>query len=145
MSIEKLEKRMVSLTDTPFGYTLFMIGRKWRLVILYWLVIRKEYPQIPPKVEYSLSNKGCSLLLIMESMCQWGTENSGKFFRFFEVFWSAALVEGTDQDGGCSVRTSGLLWVQMPRRGGYIRAGLDWTAVPNTPPRAKARPGQWDP
>ena len=145
MSIEKLEKRMVSLTDTPFGYTLFMIGRKWRLVILYWLVIRKEYPQIPPKVEYSLSNKGCSLLLIMESMCQWGTENSGKFFRFFEVFWSAALVEGTDQDGGCSVRTSGLLWVQMPRRGGYIRAGLDWTVVPNTPPRAKARPGQWDP
>jgi hypothetical protein len=145
MSIEKLEKRMVSLTDTPFGYTLFMIGRKWRLVILYWLVIRKEYPQIPPKVEYSLSNKGCSLLLIMESMCQWGTENSGKFFRFFEVFWSAALVEGTDQDGGCSVRTSGLLWVQMPRRGGYIRAGLDWTAVPDTPPRAKARPGQWDP
>ena len=145
MSIEKLEKRMVSLTDTPFGYTLFMIGRKWRFVILYWLVIRKEYPQIPPKVEYSLSNKGCSLLLIMESMCQWGTENSGKFFRFFEVFWSAALVEGTDQDGGCSVRTSGLLWVQMPRRGGYIRAGLDWTAVPDTPPRAKARPGQWDP
>ena len=122
-----------------------MIGGKWRLVILYWLVIRKEYPQIPPKVEYSLSNKGCSLLLIMESMCQWGTENSGKSFRFFEVFWSAALVEGTDQDGGCSVRTSGLLWVQMPRRGGYIRAGLDWTAVPNTPPRAKARPGQWDP
>ena len=80
MSIEKLEKRMVSLTDTPFGYTLFMIGRKWRLVILYWLVIRKEYPQIPPKVEYSLSNKGRSLLPIMESMCQWGTENSGKSF-----------------------------------------------------------------
>lgn len=44
------------------------------------LIIRKEYPQIPPKVEYSLSNKGRSLLPIMESMCQWGTENSGKLF-----------------------------------------------------------------
>ena len=44
------------------------------------LIIRKEYPQIPPKVEYSLSEKGHSLLPIMESMCQWGRENSGKFF-----------------------------------------------------------------
>ena len=44
------------------------------------LVIRKEYPQIPPKVEYSLSSKGRSLLPIMESMCQWGTEHSGKTF-----------------------------------------------------------------
>lgn len=86
MSMEKFEKRIVSLTDSPFGYTLSMIGGKWRLVILYWLVehevirfnelqrkigtityktlstelkameadglvIRKEYPQIPPKVE----------------------------------------------------------------------------------------------
>lgn len=114
MSMKKFENRIVSLTDTPFGYTLSMIGGKWRLVILYWLVeyeiirfnelqrkigtityktlntelkameadqliIRKEYPQIPPKVEYSLSKKGRSLIPIMESMCQWGMENSGKF------------------------------------------------------------------
>lgn len=39
------------------------------------LVIRREYPQIPPKVEYSLSEKGRSLLPIMESMCRWGMEN----------------------------------------------------------------------
>ena len=115
MSIEKVEKRIVSLTDTPFGYTLSMIGGKWRLVILYLLieygtirfnelhrkigaityktlsmelkameadglVIRKEYPQVPPKVEYSLSDKGNSLFPIMESMCRWGTENSEKTF-----------------------------------------------------------------
>ena len=35
---EKYEKKIMSLTDTPFGYTLSMIGGKWRLVILYWLV-----------------------------------------------------------------------------------------------------------
>ena len=28
------------------------------------LIIRKEYPQIPPKVEYSLSDKGQSLMQI---------------------------------------------------------------------------------
>ncbi len=38
------------------------------------LVIRKEYPQIPPEIAYNLSNKGRPLLPIMESMCQWGTE-----------------------------------------------------------------------
>lgn len=36
------------------------------------LIIRKEYPQIPPKVEYSLSEKGKSLYPIMEAMCEWG-------------------------------------------------------------------------
>lgn len=44
------------------------------------LIIRKEYPQIPPKVEYSLSDKGRSLYPIMESMCQWGTVHSEKLF-----------------------------------------------------------------
>lgn len=39
------------------------------------LVVRKEYPQIPPKVEYSLSAKGRSLYPIMEEMCQRGSEN----------------------------------------------------------------------
>ena len=40
------------------------------------LVHRKEDPQIPPKVEYSLTEKGASLYPIMEQMCPWGTEHS---------------------------------------------------------------------
>ena len=36
------------------------------------LIVRREYPQIPPKVEYSLSDKGRSLYPIMEAMCRWG-------------------------------------------------------------------------
>ncbi|WP_038814624.1 MarR family transcription factor RrpA [Campylobacter jejuni] len=39
------------------------------------LIIRKEYPQIPPKVEYSLSKKGQSFIPILEAMCNWGEEN----------------------------------------------------------------------
>ncbi len=39
------------------------------------LIVRKEYPQIPPKVEYSLSEKGRSLYPVMESMCKWGTQH----------------------------------------------------------------------
>ena len=36
------------------------------------LIIRKEYPQIPPKVEYSLSERGKSLIPILDAMCEWG-------------------------------------------------------------------------
>lgn len=39
------------------------------------LIIRTEYPQIPPKVEYSLTPKGNSLFPIMEAMCEWGERN----------------------------------------------------------------------
>lgn len=36
------------------------------------LIIRKEYPQIPPKVEYSLTEKGTTLIPILNAMCAWG-------------------------------------------------------------------------
>lgn len=36
------------------------------------LVDRKEYPQIPPKVEYSLTEKGRTLMPILDMMCEWG-------------------------------------------------------------------------
>ena len=33
------------------------------------LVHREEYPQIPPKVEYSLTERGQSLIPILDQMC----------------------------------------------------------------------------
>ncbi|MFY4690252.1 MarR family transcription factor RrpA [Campylobacter jejuni] len=39
------------------------------------LIIRKEYAQIPPKVEYSLSKRGQSLIPILQAMCDWEEEN----------------------------------------------------------------------
>ncbi len=39
------------------------------------LILRKEYPQIPPKVEYSLSERGRSLMKVLDQLCIWGTEN----------------------------------------------------------------------
>ncbi len=39
------------------------------------LIIRKEYPQIPPKVEYSLSDKGKSLMDVLDQLCVWGENN----------------------------------------------------------------------
>ena len=39
------------------------------------LIVRKEYPQIPPKVEYCLSERGKSLMKILDQLCVWGEEN----------------------------------------------------------------------
>ena len=36
------------------------------------IIVRKEYHQVPPKVEYFLSEKGLSLMPILEEMCSWG-------------------------------------------------------------------------
>lgn len=111
MSMKEFEnKDLTDITSTPFGYTLSIIGGKWKMIIMFWLVeyevlrygelkrlvgkvsdkvlnnqlkelerdgivIRKEYPQIPPKVEYSLTSRGLSLMPILEEMCQWGESN----------------------------------------------------------------------
>ena len=39
------------------------------------LIIRREYPQIPPKVEYSLSERGKSLMTVLDQLCIWGENN----------------------------------------------------------------------
>ncbi len=42
------------------------------------LVDRTAYPQIPPKVEYSLTERGASLMEVLDQLCVWGMENRPK-------------------------------------------------------------------
>ena len=39
------------------------------------MIVRTEYPQIPPKVEYELSERGKSLMKVLDRLCVWGEEN----------------------------------------------------------------------
>ncbi len=39
------------------------------------LIHREEYPQIPPKVEYSLTQRGKTLIPILDALCDWGDKN----------------------------------------------------------------------
>jgi len=98
------------LEDVGFGYTMSIIGGKYKMIILYWLgeygtlrhnalhrligkisfkmlsstlkelesdglIVRTAYPQMPPRVEYSLSDKGKSLIPILFEMCDWGDKH----------------------------------------------------------------------
>ena len=38
------------------------------------LVWREAYPQIPPKVEYGLTERGASLMEVLDAMCTWGSK-----------------------------------------------------------------------
>lgn len=113
MGMASYKGQVKKIQDTPFGYTLSLIGGKWKMVIIYLLaenhpvrfndlkrqigsitykmlssqlkelesdglINRKEYPQIPPKVEYRLTAKGETLLPVLEELCEWGLKNQDK-------------------------------------------------------------------
>lgn len=42
------------------------------------LIHREQYNQIPPKVEYSLTGKGKTLIPILDLMSRWGEQNKQK-------------------------------------------------------------------
>jgi DNA-binding HxlR family transcriptional regulator len=39
------------------------------------IIARKSYPEIPPRVEYSITEKGLSLGPILKAMADWGLKN----------------------------------------------------------------------
>ena len=39
------------------------------------LIIRTAYPQIPPRVEYRLTERGHSLMRVLDQLCDWGMAN----------------------------------------------------------------------
>jgi len=41
------------------------------------IVHREVYPQVPPRVEYSLTTLGKSLRPVVEAMCKWGMRQMG--------------------------------------------------------------------
>lgn len=42
------------------------------------LIRRKAYPELPPKVEYSLTEKGKSLIPMLFALCEWGDKHRNK-------------------------------------------------------------------
>ena len=51
-------------------------------LIRHGLVTRRQYDEIPPRVEYALTDKGSSVVPILQSICQWAgifqRESSGR-------------------------------------------------------------------
>ena len=66
----ELRREMGNITDAVLASTL-------KSLIANGIVCRKSYDEIPPRVEYALSEKGKSVVPILQSICAW----SGAFFK----------------------------------------------------------------
>ena len=101
-----------NLPECPVATTVEIIGSKWKLLILKYLlnktmrynelkreidgisqkvltstlksmvedgiVIRTSYPEVPPRVEYSLSEIGESMRPVIDVMADWGNTYKNK-------------------------------------------------------------------
>ena len=55
------------------GISKNMLTQQLRQMELYKIINRKIYAEIPPRVEYSLTTRGESLLPIFKSLADWGS------------------------------------------------------------------------
>lgn len=67
-------KRFNELRKLLPGITQKMLTQQLRELETDNLVNRKVYPQVPPKVEYSLTDLGETLMPILSMMCSWGRD-----------------------------------------------------------------------
>lgn len=66
----ELRREMGNITDAVLATTL-------KELITNGIVERRSYDEIPPRVEYSLTEKGTSVVPILQSICRW----AGVFYK----------------------------------------------------------------
>ncbi len=64
MRYSEIRNEMYNITDAVLASTL-------KDMIADGIVNRKSYDEIPPRVEYSLTEKGNSVVPILQSICRW--------------------------------------------------------------------------
>ncbi len=65
----QLKKELITISDA-------VLAEMLKELINDGLVERVQYNEIPPRVEYNLTEKGMSVLPILQSICNWSKVNS---------------------------------------------------------------------
>lgn len=71
-------KRFNELMKSVTGITQKVLTSHLRNMESNGLLIRKVYPEVPPKVEYTLTETGHSLKPILDAMYVWGEDYKSK-------------------------------------------------------------------
>ena len=67
------------------GITQRMLTLQLRELEQDGIVHREVYPQVPPKVEYSLTEFGLTLMPVIQAMHRWGVEYAAECIRYKRV------------------------------------------------------------
>ncbi len=65
-------KRFSELKRLMPAITVKMLTQQLKELTVDGIINRKVYPQVPPKVEYSMTTHGKTLNPVIASMCRWG-------------------------------------------------------------------------
>ena len=74
-------RRFGELRQSIPNITQKMLTQQLRELEQDGLVHREVYAQVPPKVEYSLTAFGQSIMPVMHSLCQWGQSYEERFHQ----------------------------------------------------------------
>lgn len=67
-------KRTGELTKLIGGISQKVLTQQLRQLEQDGLIIRTVYPQVPPRVEYTLSGLGLTFVPVLKAMCAWGKD-----------------------------------------------------------------------
>ncbi len=66
--------RFSGLQQNMQGISPKMLTKQLRELEEAGLVLREIYPEIPPRVEYSLTEFGKTVLPVLDALCEWGSK-----------------------------------------------------------------------
>lgn len=72
-------KRFGELKKSVTGITQKVLTNNLKQMEKDGLLKRKAYPEVPPRVEYTLTETGLSLKPILDSMVEWGNQYREKY------------------------------------------------------------------
>jgi len=98
-SLEERTKRFGELRREIGGVSQKMLTQTLRGLERDGLVTRKVYPSVPPKVEYALTELGCTLVHILKEIRSWSENNIEDVLKARSDFDCKATAESAD-DGG---------------------------------------------
>ncbi len=71
-SIRSKAKRFSEIKDDVDGITQKMLTQQLKEFLKDGIATRKSYPEIPPRVEYKLTDYGKTLVPVLETLNKWG-------------------------------------------------------------------------
>ena len=69
----KINRFSLLLKELPISRK--MLSKELKELEKNGILIRTSFPEVPPRVEYSLSDKGQSVIPLIHHMCDWGEDN----------------------------------------------------------------------